>query len=63
MSDYGMGAFHVHYVANDGREFRKAYRTFDDASKARDFLEALGIFPTIDMHKKKREWDDDDDER
>ena len=57
MSEYGLGAFHVHYTGDDGTEYRKAFRTWTDADKMRNFLEALGIYPAIDMHKKKKDWE------
>lgn len=57
MSEPGAGSFHVYYTDGDGVEHRKAYLTWGDADKARNFLESLGIFPEIDMHTKKKEWD------
>jgi hypothetical protein len=63
MSEYGSGAFHVHYVGDDGTEYRKAYTSWNQAEKARCFLEALGIFPEIDMHTKKKEWGNPEGEK
>lgn len=57
MSEYGRGNFHVFYTTTDGAEIRKAYPSWNDAEKARCFLEELGIYPEIEMHTKKKDWD------
>lgn len=57
MSTPGMGRFHVYYYEADGTEVRKAYRTWEEADAAREFLEGLGIRNVeIDMHKTKNIW-------